>query len=617
MAITRKRPEVTEFDDARLEQLSEPITMSVWRFINGQPTPITLPVKPGEEVAGKGWSRDDVRKIHEFLPMQWTGGGQYKIQATGTNGEQLKWRAYWPENEYKPMVPPPMRAQQQAEMGLAGAAAQPVVAQPVSSIQWLSSYPVGGAPNGNGQQVAGQYGYFPQQGFMQVPPPNGNVAASTPFRGGSDERLMKEREERIKLENRLEREKQEAAHKADMERMTQELRRLQEASQSRPAIEESAALKSAHDKIAALEQQNSTQMMMQQMQTMQQQNLQMMAEMKRDSDQRFEALQRQLSDDSRKGPDPMLVMLMESSKTQAQAQLEAQREQARTQIEIARMQAEAQREQARTAFTPREMADLMKGNGTEQMMHVLQGAWQMNQQAIEAMIAAQGPGVSPAMQMLGQGVQAGTDLLQRYIDMKEEEGKNTTRQKAIEAQARVVALQQQGAQPAQIVAAMEQSDEAAEEANEAEKELREQERELFGVALGPVQKLREEVAADRATPEQAAHFIVEGIQQLNAQGIRVPAFDAWQSRELGRLVDGLIPDAPQSYRLRVEEVLQQLWEQVAQAQGVKPPVASAPQPSNGDRSGAIDVQEAAAPNERRNTSNTPPNAPNTPPPPAS
>ncbi|KKK80953.1 hypothetical protein LCGC14_2818320, partial [marine sediment metagenome] len=103
-ARTKKTP--SEFDDAQLQTLTEPITVSVLKIVSGRPQPITLPNKPGEAISGKGWSADDVRQLDSFISTQWCGGGSYKYTTTGENGEQMKWESFFHPNQFPELRTP-------------------------------------------------------------------------------------------------------------------------------------------------------------------------------------------------------------------------------------------------------------------------------------------------------------------------------------------------------------------------------------------------------------------------------------------------------------------------------------------------------------------------------
>lgn len=90
MTFTNTPKKPNEFDDAKLATLTEPITISVRKEVAGRQLPLSLPVKPGEEVSGKGWTQDEVRQVDVFV-SEWDGGGKYLYQAMGANGQVMEW----------------------------------------------------------------------------------------------------------------------------------------------------------------------------------------------------------------------------------------------------------------------------------------------------------------------------------------------------------------------------------------------------------------------------------------------------------------------------------------------------------------------------------------------
>ena len=442
-------------------------------------------------------------------------------------------------------------------------------------------HPFAGQQAGGSVPASSPFGYQGQYG-------------SSPMRYGSpdyssigsfDSSATKEREERLKLEAKMERQAQQAQHEKEMAAVTAEMRRLSETVSKRPGDDESPALKAALDKINALEQQNTTQVLMTAMQTMQENTNRMFERMAADTERKIEEMRRIAEKDK---TDPMLPMLMQMMTQQASASQQS------TQTLVQFMQANQtqQLESARLAqasqMRPQEMLELFRaGNsGAEQMASAYGKAWDLMANGVEQILHAQGPGVHPALAMLGQGVEGGLGMAQQYLEMKKSEVEVNAQARSIqaqmEAQTRIKTAEikaqsaanryvdgnmvgQQvvtsAAEPDQIDGEIQEDEVEAEEQSEVDEviNLKEKEEALFGEALPHIMRLRKGVGAGSISPTQTAAGIFQAAEHFGskaAEGEDLPlVFALFQEERFADLVDVLIPEAKPQFREEVSSAI--------------------------------------------------------------
>lgn len=596
-----------EFNEATLQSLVEPITVNVRKMIGGKPQPVEIPPGPSDSVSGRGYTHDMVRELPAFISNEWSGGGMYDCTATGSNGKQMDWEMFFhpsqvPEKTPPTLVPQPVPAAPMPAPAPVLAAPQPAhVAQPaqVTAVpgylsQMAATYrqPQMAAAAAAVAPAHNPYGW--NQPFAQptlTPTPStGNMSAS------------REREERLKLEAKMERQVQAAQHEKEMGAVNQELRRIQESLGKQPAVEESAALKMAHEKINALEQQSSTQTIMQQMQAMQQQTNQLMQQMQANTDKQLEAMRRESSETQKS--DPMMSMMIQQMQTaaqqgtqQMQMLMQVMQGNQQSQIEAARLSQQNQ-------MGPREMIDLFRSanQGADQMASAYGKAWDLMANGVESILQAQGPGVHPALAMLGQGVEGGLGVAQQYLEMKQNETQSNAQARAaqaqLEAQARIRTAQVQAqaqaaaaaaaagqtaaephpdgdeAQPEAVAAedgTVGEQAEAEEEAGPSPQQIAEKEEELFGAGLPHVKKLRMSVAEGKVDPVQTASAILQAVEYFaNKPEEAPPVFALFAEQRFADLVDVLIADAPYAFREQTSQLLIASVEQLQRQAGVAP-----------------------------------------------
>jgi hypothetical protein len=559
--MSKLRVPLEGFNDAKLADLTEPITVTVHKIMNGRPCPITLPVKPEEDIPGKGWTFDEVKQLDQVLVELISGGGEYHNTATGDNGAQMRWRAYFPVDRY----PEKGAVTSQPPAGNGNGRATQLDGPPQVVMAPQVSAPNYAPPHG-WMQAAAATMYAQQQPRLQQMQQPQVVHAPQQWPQPQmppqiDARLQEEREARLQLEAKIERERLENHYKEQLGAMQQEMRRIQEQmqlQQVRPAGE-SPAEATLRAELAEMRKERDSDKFAATIRELQQTTQMQLAAQAQATQQQIAALTA-LIQQKPAGPDPFMMLMIESQKEQAKAQLEIARLQADAQKEAARLQVESQKESARNAIGPREMMDIIQksGQGHEVLANGYTRLMELSTQHVENMLNAQGPQTHPALEMAAQGVQGVLGVAQRYIEAKE---------KSVMHQAQAVAIQAQAGAQAQIATAAARSGQLAAPAPVApapapvqpeveddgeddgeDEAVSEMEQELFGDALSSVERLRKGVASEQITPEQAANAIVQGIDYYLKKEEVIPAFALWQQREIGKFVDILIPDAPPSFK---------------------------------------------------------------------
>lgn len=558
-----KKPPPLEFDPQKLERLQEPITVTVQRLVNGQEEPVVLPTKGEEAVPGRGWTKNEVLGLDDFLARKWTGSGTYKIAAVGANGEVMKWKSYFPESRYEQLHMGQPVARPPAGVPAPGPMQQTQLGQPANGggTGWLQSFPFP-QPSPAPAPFPGNGGGQNWLSWQQAPPwyPQRQSAWQPPATPPPDDRVQAEREERLKLEAKIDRERLENAYKerlGDLGRQLEELKRAMSTPKG-----ETEEVKLLRQELARAQEGAKDEKFTRLIDETNRQTRELIAQNQAQTLDLIRTLQGQIQQQP-KGPDATMMLVIETMRTQSQAQSEAARAQVEAQKEIARLQAETQRESARNQLGPREMIDLMRSSsiGQEQLASAYSKVWELMQQGLETVLAAQGPAPNPALELVGQAAQGGLEVAQRYVAMKERSAVAAAQAQVATAQANANAARSAQAPPALAGAAVE-DDEEEEEENE---EIRETEEELFGSAVSRVHELRQAVADGALTPDQAARAVVGGISQMADMGIHAPILDLWAQGNLAALVESVLPDAPTSYQEQTIEAVFQIRNQMLAA----------------------------------------------------
>lgn len=617
-AATKPAPkQAAEYDEAKLAQMTPPLTVNIEKIVAGRSQPIELPIKPGETIAGNGWSADDIRELPTFLGRKAVGAGIVRIKVTDVNNVQMKWEWFFSPQDYERLAAPsndptaaslaappssmPQLAQVQLGQAMPGVMMQPQYVDAHSG--WL------GTVSRQPQQIPG--GMMPAGTYrpMNAPAPQGAVPmysqlAQVPTITTPDDRLREEREARIRLESEISRKDLENRYKEQIGSVNTEVRQLAsqlgqvvQLVQQRPgaAAEEaaSATVRQLQAQIESLKAESRedkiTQMIAQQ--ALQTQAL--IAQMKADSDRALAALTAQMAAKPA-GPDPTMMMMMEMQKQQQASQLQY----------MQMMQSQNQ-----SQLGPREWIDLTRSmnTGAEQQATAFSKAWELMMQGVETILHAQGPGVHPAIEMIGQGIQAATQMVEKQAEMKEKVGMAQAQASAYQAQANAQLAAQlaqrgqlAGAPPPQQQQAHAPADDGgdgdeggdqdvADAADQHETEQQQQheastnvrpkgvasgaarpapiidaeeqarrkkaDREMFGAALQSIQTLRKKVRDGEFDQQGAAAAILQGIDRIVKLKVKVPVMDLWAAGQLAEVLDLMLPDATTKFREQVIDII--------------------------------------------------------------
>ncbi len=203
-----------QFDDAKLESLTEPFNVRVEKLRGSQRMPIPLPESeeaPGQP-GGTGYDRNSVRTLEQYLVTEWSGGGAYAITITDATGQSMTWNSTFDTNIYPEIIPPPLRT----------AATNPKTQAPRIP-PMAPAFPNGFPQQQPYMQAQPQYGYQPQPyGYMMPPMPPAPPIGTPQFGLWREE--AKDRQENAELARlredkaRAERAAADAQHAREMER---------------------------------------------------------------------------------------------------------------------------------------------------------------------------------------------------------------------------------------------------------------------------------------------------------------------------------------------------------------------------------------------------------------
>jgi hypothetical protein len=633
----------SEYDEAKLESMTEPLTMTIEKMIAGRPQPVELPIKPGESIAGVGWTKNDVRELPTFLGRKGTGSGLVKIKVTDVNQVVMKWEWFFSPQDYAPL-PAMSNAPDVAPSQLpVGATAQPLqgaqMQQPAQVYQdpyggWLGTVSRQGttrvpasfaSPLRSVDAQGGQMTNPALQGYPQFAVPPGIIQTS-----GSDDRLRDEREARLRLEADMARQALENRYKEQIGGVSGEVRQLQQAigqisqliQAPRPEEAASAATRSLQAKIDSLEASQREDKMLAMMQASQAQTAALIASMQASTEKQITAMQQQMAAAATakpSGPDPTMMMMMESQKTAQQSQMQFMQM-------LMQQQQQQQTAQSQGQLGTRETIELMRSmnTGAEQQATAFSKAWELMMQGVETILHAQGPGVHPAVEMLGQGIAAAAGIGERFVEMKDSVGKQQANAQIMQANAmqaqaqanmhlagQLQAQRQQaqlsGAVAAPVVTAQPEQPEQPEEGGEEEEgeeegeegeekttpetkpsvaggstghakevvmddvqraERARQDRESFGPALSSIKRLRKGITDGHLDSQAAAMAIIQGVEEIVKRKGKVPAIELWKAGQLAECIELMIPDTSMSFRERVIDAIVAFVQQAtAQQQG--------------------------------------------------
>lgn len=596
-----KQPPKT-FDDAKLQAMTEPLTVRVERLKNNTRSPIPLPDNADGSPGSTGWSKEEIQRIDAWIVSELPGGGGGLFEVSVTDSSQptpivMKWQPY-----FNPMDYP------ERPLALEGTAAQFTPPTQVNQPQQVNQVR---QPNQFMNytfqpQQAPSFGGYP----MPAPPPIGTPGYMM-WQGEAEKRERDAELKRLRDENdRREREALEAKHKAEMERertsVNDRFGRLEGLiSNLATSLKEAATPKGESPELIAMK----AQMQAMQEQTRIAQEQARIAQERADNDrreretrelitrmqdqmnqqiqatnQRMETLISQLTASSNKH-DPIISLMQE----QARQHTESLREITRSTNDVfSRMQG--------MIMQPRELLALAQDGQrsidtvTERVTKFFGNVVDMQQRVMDNALSMQ-PSGNPVIEAITHGLDNLKDLGKRYVGAKEIEQKVAAQAnvEVARAQAAAIEAQARATNPAAFVgvpvpppvaqdqlngmAGMEEAP-AAKAPPRIERLWGRTDEEWFGpMILSNVHELREGVktfheslAADPmnvdkngqplgTSPEAAANGILMGAQMAQQHGLVVPAYvELFARGQVAEFVGVLLPNPYSSEEFRADVV---------------------------------------------------------------
>lgn len=588
-----------QLDLAVLNQMEEPISVSVSRQIGGQYTPIPLPPKPhdggGEWAPGEGWEKREISKLEGWLVSDFTGGGMYVIKLVDAKNLAFEWKPYFDPRQYPmrnpPTISPPNVPITNPPAGIT------LVQTPDGAIEeWPPRGMISNMLNApTPQPVSSQ---VPSMSFPQFSYPWGRPPPVEEERRRHEEQ---ERQHRDQIA-RLEREALEAKHKADLERIKLDNdRKLDEIKASlAPKTDEATTrrLDKLEGLIERLVDRVSTPVATgpsPELVALQEQNRKLEERLEREAAERrhaeqMAALERRIDAAAAKpsGPDPTFLMLvdaMKHSQNDMQRVIDSMGKQMLTPQDVLNLARQTNSGiddlRANVVNTFSQMFELQKRafenaanflpQGDHPAVRVIEGVTER----VGEVVGKWAESKDAAQVAQAKAVAAQAQAQKAAIDAQRESlSQMAAQQAAMEARAVANAAHVGREQPGLAGAAPTQPADGgrviplrpnASEARPSDVRLGKTDEQWFGGALTHVNQLRDGVAIYLSdpkseagiSPEKAAEFLQTASATILQQGLRVIAFDELFMVD-GRLEDFmmvLLPGAPPEYRIQVLDIL--------------------------------------------------------------
>lgn len=288
--LPRKQSAHPGLDLAQILRMTEPLTVHITRIRAGSRETIPLMPREGYEASGVGWTIDEVKAIEQEI-VQIAGGGSYEGQVTDSTKPDAathKWSFYLPTDIY-----------------------------PVTAPTTLSPTmpPVNSTPN--------------------------SLGAATPIPQNREQTLRDE------------------LHRRDLQALDSKHQYTKEINEVKQIVQALQIAPRSDDRVERLERELAeSRIRAERMEEQRRRDEDMrriesqLAADRQRSDEKFNALMAQMAQLAQQaarpsGPDPMILMLIETQKAAADSQREAARAAAEAQREAARIQSETDRERAR------------------------------------------------------------------------------------------------------------------------------------------------------------------------------------------------------------------------------------------------------------------------------
>lgn len=442
------------YDDAKLQAMSEPLTIRIEKIKGNTRTPIPMPPGVGDDglptPGGTNLTKNDIRAIENWLVTEWAGGGLYEITVTDSsqpNAISMKWNPYWNPAQYPEKTPPPLvdptTPNDAAPMPAAPMqhATQP---QPQQVRPMASPFP-NGLPPGlpttapSGPYAAQPYPYYPQPYYapppmpaMPPPPPIGSPHWQTWQQ--EQERREREAEVRAMRERELMREREalEAKHRAELERERQAAEAKingvnHQLSEMRNLIAQLTAQiqnppKAQNTELEEMRRRYDDMQREREMERREQQTREMIRAMQEQSQKQIEMVMQQMRDfqarlaeASNNRHDPLVAMMQEQNRLNT----EALKEMARAQNDaISRLQG--------FIMNPRDMFTLARESSqsidgvTEKMHRLFGGVIDMQARVMENALQLQ-PGGSGVIDVIRDGIASAKETVEKVVTSKQME----------------------------------------------------------------------------------------------------------------------------------------------------------------------------------------------------
>lgn len=456
------------FDPAKLEAMSEPLSVRVEKIKGNSRTPIPLPAGDDGSPQGSNWSKEDVKGLEAWLVTDWSGGGMYAITVTDSSmptPAKHDWTIFYNPQDYPEKVPPTLSA--------AAAPDRPIASpQQPQQVRQMGSFP-SAFHNGLPQNVPGQ----PTTVYVQQPAPQPHYAtqrepvvrydanAAALAAAEADRRRMEDqlkemqaqlqraREEQMQAQHRQELERTEARMRAEQQAQNEKFTKLEQmiaqlatAATTRPVIDPAIEQLKEQNRLLAAEREAERRE-----REAERREREMKDQMQRQAEEtrrQIETMQQLITSQQNKGPDPMMMFLQEN----ARQQVEFAKEQARNQT--------AQMQQLSTyMLNPRDVMAMAKesSNGLDQATRSITSTYQsileMQRNAVEQILQLNQGGGNETIALIEKGLERASSMAERYLGGKTKEAVSAQQTQAELAKANAAAMQAQ-AQAMAVQAAM-------------------------------------------------------------------------------------------------------------------------------------------------------------------
>lgn len=428
-------------DVAKLEQLIEPLTITVHKIKNGQFSPIVLPEVNGQP-AGMGWAKEDLLGLDSWLVNHWSGGGMYEVNVTDStqpSPQKLTWKPFWLVSEYPERVPPTMAdsARQYPQ--------QPQ--QPQQQVTYMGSQFPNGLPTG------GMFLPQPQafQAPVYMPPMASQNTNFNPYlmQAEADRRRLEERlnatesalqkaqleTEKRQYQNDLERAN--AMHAQAMQRLEARVAELTSAPRG-PNPEIEAMRVQLAEATARAERADRERESERREQLIRDQ----MAAQATETRRMIEAMQQQLAQataQQNRGPDPLITMMIEQNRNAMEAMKE-----------ISRQGASGIDKFQQYMMSPRDVMAMQRENSSgldtvsEKLTKVYDNVLGMHQKVLENALQLN-QGGNETVGLIRDGITSAKEAFERYVGAKSKQAQveEQSKAQAVTATAQAQAIQAQ------------------------------------------------------------------------------------------------------------------------------------------------------------------------------